>query len=899
MNNKKHHFRYSKAQWISMLESEIPGFDYQSTIKEIDRSICIEPINHPDDIKGLSGIVENDYEIIPRKLIYVPGGALDGNVFKNDALHGVEEINFLLSLISREEKNQNIGLCTLVVNPEKHFFYTIAKLRVLLVFTRKIAPENQVKIGLKLPTQNDVESLINYTTYSFAAKTAGVDFITTDDKVSVLKKLEAMCHVLNHETDLGVDVWKGSFLMEKLVTSITKEVNEAFKFPLFKHQEQQHDIEYSVAGEYPFLRGPYTGMYLIRPWTVRQYAGFSTAEESNAFYKSNLAQGQKGLSVAFDLPTHRGYDSDHPHVYGDVGKAGVAVDTVEDMKLLFKDIALDRVSVSMTMNGAVLPVMAFFIVAAQEQGVHQKDLRGTLQNDILKEFMVRNTYIYPPLPSMRIVKDIISYCAQHLPNFNPISISGYHMHEAGASTAQELAFTLADGVEYVKLCLEAGLKVDDFAPRLSFFWGTGMKFKDEVAKMRAGRVLWAELMQQFTPQNPKSGMLRVHCQTSGWSLIAQNPSNNIVRTTVEALAAISGHTQSLHTNALDEAIALPTPASAKIARDTQLYLQKEIGFTEVIDPFGGSEEIEKRTVELIEEARSILTQIDAMGGMTLAIKKRYPQSLIERNAAARQASIDAGEEIIVGLNKYQFEEKEKLNILEVDNEQVKQAQVERLEKIKTQRDNGEVKTLLAQIEKAAKGNANLLALCIKAAKARVTLGEISLALEKVFGRHQAVTQIRKGMYARAFNNDKVEVVRKLTKEFRKRDGRQPRILIAKMGQDGHDRGAKVIASAFADMGFDVDLAPLFQTPSQVVKQAIENDVHIIGISSLAGGHKALVSELMQTLKGQGLEDVIVIVGGIIPDNDHNLLKDIGVSFVFGPGTDITKAAEQLLNKMLS
>lgn len=899
MNNKKHHFRYSKAQWISMLESEIPGFDYQSTIKEVDRSICIEPINHPDDIKGLSGIVESNYEIIPRELIYVPGDALDGNVLKSDALHGIEEINFLLSLISREEKNQNIGLCTLVVNPEKHFFYTIAKLRVLLVFTRKIVPENQVKIGLKLPTQNDVESLINYTTYTFAAKTAGVDFITTDDKVSVLKKLEAMCHVLNHETDLDVDVWKGSFLMEKLVASITKEVNETFNFPLFKHQEQQHDIEYSIAGQHPFLRGPYTGMYLIRPWTVRQYAGFSTAEESNAFYKSNLAQGQKGLSVAFDLPTHRGYDSDHPHVYGDVGKAGVAVDTVEDIKLLFKDIALNRVSVSMTMNGAVLPVMAFFIVAAQEQGVQQKDLRGTLQNDILKEFMVRNTYIYPPLPSMRIVKDIISYCAQHLPNFNPISISGYHMHEAGASTAQELAFTLADGVEYVKLCLEAGLKVDDFAPRLSFFWGTGMKFKDEVAKMRAGRVLWAELMQQFTPQNPKSGMLRVHCQTSGWSLIAQNPSNNIVRTTVEALAAISGHTQSLHTNALDEAIALPTPASAKIARDTQLYLQKEIGFTEVIDPFGGSEEIEKKTEELIEEARSILTQIDVMGGMTLAIKKRYPQSLIERNAAARQASIDAGEEIIVGLNRYQFEEKEKLNILEVDNEQVKQAQVERLEKIKAQRDNGEVKTLLAQIEKAAKGSANLLALCIKAAKARVTLGEISLALEKVFGRHQAVTQIRKGMYARAFNNDKVEVVRKLTKEFRKRDGRQPRILIAKMGQDGHDRGAKVIASAFADMGFDVDLAPLFQTPSQVVKQAIENDVHIIGISSLAGGHKALVSELMQTLKGQGLEDVIVIVGGIIPDNDHNLLKDIGVSFVFGPGTDITKAAEQLLNKMLS
>jgi len=655
-----------------------------------------------------------------------------------------------------------------------------------------------------------------------------------------------------------------------------------------------------IAGIPPFLRGPYATMYVRRPWTIRQYAGFSTAEESNAFYRRNLKSGQKGLSVAFDLATHRGYDSDHKRVQGDVGKAGVAIDSVEDMKILFDDIPLNKMSVSMTMNGAVLPILAFYIVAAEEQGVNQKLLSGTIQNDILKEFMVRNTYIYPPEPSMKIIADIFKYTSKNMPKFNSISISGYHMQEAGATSEIELAYTLADGLEYIKKGLEAGMDIDSFAPRLSFFWAIGMNHFTEIAKLRAGRMLWAKLVKQFNPKNPKSLALRTHCQTSGWSLTEQDPFNNVARTTIEAMAAAFGGTQSLHTNALDEAIALPTDFSARIARNTQIYLQKETHITKTVDPWAGSFYIEKLTDEITTKAWKLIKEVEDLGGMTKAIEKGIPKMRIEEAAAKKQAKIDSGQDIIVGMNKYQLKEEDPLHILEVDNEAVRLSQIERLQKVKSTRNQKKVKIALKNLTNAAKrSDKNLLALAIKAAKERATLGEISDALETVYGRHKAVHKTISGVYSKEIKNDKLfKKATKLANQFAELEGRRPRIMIAKLGQDGHDRGAKVVATGYADLGFDVDIGPLFQTPEEATKQAIENDVHILGISSLAAGHKTLVPLVINELKKYGREDIMVIVGGVIPAQDYQFLFDAGAVGIFGPGTKIAQAAIDLLTILI-
>jgi methylmalonyl-CoA mutase len=639
-------------------------------------------------------------------------------------------------------------------------------------------------------------------------------------------------------------------------------------------------------------------MYLVRPWTIRQYAGFSTAEESNAFYRRNLAAGQKGLSVAFDLPTHRGYDSDHPRVKGDVGKAGVAIDTVEDMKQLFDQIPLDQMSVSMTMNGAVIPVMAFYIVAAEEQGVTPDKLTGTIQNDILKEFMVRNTYIYPPGPSMRIIGDIFKWLSDHMPKFNSISISGYHMHEAGATAEIELAYTLADGLEYIRTGLAAGLDIDDFAPRLSFFWGIGMDHLTEVAKMRAARVLWSELVAGFNPKDPKSLALRTHCQTSGWSLTAQDPYNNIGRTAIEAMSAVIGGTQSLHTNALDEAMALPSDASAAVARNTQLFLQGEGGLHRLIDAYGGSAWLEQRTEQLIEKAREYIREVEELGGMARAIEAGIPKQRIEEAAARRQARIDSGADRIVGVNVFPPDETTPLDLLEVDNTAVLSTRMASLAQVKASRDADKVRAALAAITDAAAGTGNLLASAIKAARARATLGEISDAMEPVFGRYVATTRLISGVYAKEISmNDAFRRARASADDFAERVGRRPRIMIAKLGQDGHDRGAKVIATSFADLGWDVDVGPLFQTPAEAALQAVENDVHILGISSLAAGHKVLVPETIEALRTLGRPDIGVVVGGIIPEHDHAFLHEQGVMAIFGPGTVIAEAAIKLLDKL--
>jgi len=654
------------------------------------------------------------------------------------------------------------------------------------------------------------------------------------------------------------------------------------------------------AGLPPFLRGPYATMYAIRPWTIRQYAGFSTAKDSNAFYKRNLAAGQRGLSVAFDLATHRGYGSDHERVIGDVGKAGVAIDSVLDMKILFDEIPLDKMSVSMTMNGAVLPILAFYIVAAEEQGVKPHQLSGTIQNDILKEFMVRNTYIYPPTPSMKIVADIFEFTSRNMPKFNSISISGYHMHEAGAPAHVELAYTLADGLEYIRTGLNAGIAIDDFAPRLSFFWGIGMNLFMEVAKMRAGRLLWSKIVKDFNPKNPKSMALRTHCQTSGWSLTEQDPYNNVTRTCIEALAAVIGGTQSLHTNSLDEAIALPTDFSARIARNTQLFIEKETGITKIVDPFAGSYYVESLTAQLAEKAWALIEEVETLGGMTKAIEAGIPKMRIEQAAAAKQARYDSGREVIVGVNKYKTDEKPDFNILEVDNIAVRKEQVERLQQLKNERDTAAVeRTLEALTQGAISGKANLLELAIDAARVRATLGEISYALEKVFGRYKANIRSISGVYSKEMKDQKpFEEVRKLSDKFAELDGRRPRILIAKMGQDGHDRGAKVIATSFADLGFDVDIGPLFQTPAEVALQAAENDVHVIGASSLAGGHKTLIPELREELRKIGREDILIVAGGVIPQQDYDFMKKAGASFIFGPGTVITEAAKEILQKLM-
>ncbi|WP_438965717.1 methylmalonyl-CoA mutase [Flavobacterium sp.] len=655
-----------------------------------------------------------------------------------------------------------------------------------------------------------------------------------------------------------------------------------------------------AAGFAPNLRGPYATMYVQRPWTIRQYAGFSTAEESNAFYRRNLAAGQKGLSVAFDLATHRGYDSDHERVFGDVGKAGVAIDSVEDMKVLFDQIPLGEMSVSMTMNGAVLPIMAFYIVAAMEQGVDIKDLSGTIQNDILKEFMVRNTYIYPPTPSMKIIADIFEYTSKNMPKFNSISISGYHMQEAGATADIELAYTLADGLEYIRTGIAAGMDIDTFAPRLSFFWAIGMNHFMEIAKMRAARMLWAKLLKQFHPKSDKSLALRTHCQTSGWSLTEQDPFNNVARTTVEAAAAAFGGTQSLHTNALDEAIALPTDFSARIARNTQIYLQEETKITKTVDPWAGSYYVESLTAEIAEKAWALIEEVEALGGMTKAIEEGIPKLRIEEAAARKQARIDSTQDIIVGVNKYRLEKEDPLHILDVDNDMVRKQQIERLEQIKASRDNEKVKACLAKLTDCAKNqNDNLLSLAVEAAKHRATLGEISDALEEVFGRYKAQIRSFSGVYSKEIKNDEsFEKAKLLADTFAKKEGRRPRIMIAKMGQDGHDRGAKVVATGYADVGFDVDIGPLFQTPKEAAKQAVENDVHILGVSSLAAGHKTLVPQVIEELKKYGREDIMVIVGGVIPAQDYQFLFDAGAVAVFGPGTKISDAAITILEVLL-
>ncbi|MDC8105816.1 methylmalonyl-CoA mutase [Chryseobacterium sp. PTM-20240506] len=652
----------------------------------------------------------------------------------------------------------------------------------------------------------------------------------------------------------------------------------------------------------PYLRGPYSTMYVQKPWTIRQYAGFSTAEESNAFYRRNLAAGQKGLSVAFDLATHRGYDSNHARVVGDVGKAGVAIDSVEDMKILFNEIPLDQISVSMTMNGAVLPILSFYIVAAEEQGVQQDQLSGTIQNDILKEFMVRNTYIYPPTPSMKIIADIFEYTSKYIPKFNSISISGYHMQEAGATPVLEMAYTLADGLEYVRTGIKAGMNVDDFAPRLSFFWAIGMNHFMEIAKMRAARYIWANLLKQFNPQNPKSLALRTHSQTSGWSLTEQEPFNNITRTAIEALSSALGGTQSLHTNALDEAIALPTDYSAKIARNTQIILQQESGICDVVDPMGGSNLVESLTQQMIEEAMRYIDEVEQEGGMTKAIEAGIPKMRIEEAAARKQAKIDSGEEFIIGVNSFKSALKqEPIEILDIDNTEVRRKQIERLDSIKQTRNGEAVEEILNEIRESAKtGKGNLLALCIEAARRRVTLGEMSDAMEESFGRYKANIRTISGVYAmNASKNEYFEKALHLTQKFEEEEGRRPRLMVAKMGQDGHDRGAKVVATAFADMGFDVDVAPLFQTPEEVAKQAVENDIHILGVSSLAAGHKTLVPQVVEELKKLGADDVTIVVGGVIPQQDYEFLYANGADFIFGPGTNLPKCAVEILDKFLN
>ncbi|MHB1398005.1 MAG: methylmalonyl-CoA mutase [Trichloromonadaceae bacterium] len=696
--------------------------------------------------------------------------------------------------------------------------------------------------------------------------------------------------------------WESLVKKETKVESLSKLTWETPEGISVKPLYTKADVEHlatadTLPGLAPFVRGPMASMYAGRPWTVRQYAGFSTAEESNAFYKRNLAAGQQGLSVAFDLATHRGYDSDHPRVVGDVGKAGVAIDSVEDMKILFGDIPLDQVSVSMTMNGAVLPILANYIVAAEEQGVAQELLAGTIQNDILKEFMVRNTYIYPPDPSMRIIADIIEYTSKHMPKFNSISISGYHIQEAGANNALELAFTLADGIEYVRAAIAKGLDVDAFAPRLSFFFAIGMNFFMEASKLRAARFLWAQLMRQFNPKNPKSSMLRTHCQTSGWSLTEQDPYNNVIRTTLEALAAVLGGTQSLHTNALDEAIALPTDHSARIARNTQLVIQEESGVCNVVDPLGGSYYVESLTASLIEEAQKILDEIESLGGMTKAIESGMPKLRIEASAAKKQAAIDSGRDVIVGVNKYKLAKEDPIDVLDIDNSAVREGQITRLKKMRASRDEAGCQQALAAITAACQNNSdNLLGLCVNAARLRASVGEISDAMEAVFGRHRAEIKLVSGAYGSVVESDQDFIALKTRIEaFAASEGRRPRILVAKMGQDGHDRGAKVVASAYADAGFDVDMGPLFQTPEEAAKMAVENDVHVVGVSSLAAGHKTLVPQLAAELKKLGADDIAIVCGGVIPRQDYNELYAAGAARIFGPGTPITKSAVETLD----
>jgi methylmalonyl-CoA mutase len=839
----------------------------------------------------------------------------------------IEKAEELKSRFDELRVDNGVSLVNVEVYLSTNFFYEVARLRSLRlalesVFDGKCPSITAICGPEQLNGEDDYTNLLRTTTKALSAVVGGADLVyvksfSKEASEKSVRWARNISHLLKHEShfDWVNDTANGSYLVEYLCKQLlaSVEVKSTSQEGSAKTNLSQENVEIKtrygkedvptssqfVSGLAPNLRGPYGSMYTVRPWTVRQYAGFSTAEESNAFYRRNLAAGQKGLSVAFDLATHRGYDSDHPRVSGDVGMAGVAIDSVEDMKLLFDGIPLDKMSVSMTMNGAVLPVMAFYIVAAEEQGVEQSSLAGTIQNDILKEFMVRNTYIYPPAHSMRIVSDIFKYTSQNMPKFNSISISGYHMQEAGANAAIELAYTLADGLEYVRTGVEAGLHIDQFAPRLSFFWGIGMNYFTEIAKMRAGRLLWAKLIKQFDPQNAKSLALRTHCQTSGWSLTEQDPFNNVARTCIEAKAAAMGGTQSLHTNALDEAIALPTDFSAKIARDTQLYLQQETGITKVVDPWGGSYYVEALTEELVNKAWELIQEIEELGGMSKAIEAGVPKMRIEESAARKQARIDSKEDVIVGVNAYTTTDKADIDILEIDNAQVRNGQVARLKALRANRNEEDVKAALSALEEGAGSTGeNLLALAVNAARSRASLGEISDALEKHFGRYQAVSNSVSGVYSKEIKmNDEFKQALDASDGFAEEHGRRPRILVAKMGQDGHDRGAKVIATGFADLGFDVDIGPLFQTPSEVAKQAIENDVHVLGVSSLAGGHKTLVPEVVEELKKQGRGDIVVVAGGVIPEQDYDHLYANGVSFVFGPGTVLSKAAIQIIEKI--
>jgi methylmalonyl-CoA mutase len=905
------------AEWEAAVRKDLSQVDYDKLTRRTEQGIPIKPYYRREDLERLGGLPDLERSEQPWEEAQEwtpPTGAVRADKLYESGATAAQQLGLALAEAVAVPHGETASEIVFVYTVGANYFLEIAKLRAarLLWSTAKAGLGRQD--AARIHVRTDPANLIRATTEAMSAIIGGCDSLTVEPAGFDSRLALNVHRILREEAHLpGVaDPASGCYYIASLTIDLAREAWKVFQQsrPEFGNipfeprltglpPTTMEHLDYA-AGIPPFLRGPYPTMYTMQPWTIRQYAGFSTAEESNAFYRRNLAAGQKGLSVAFDLATHRGYDSDNERVVGDVGKAGVAIDSVEDMKILFDQIPLDKMSVSMTMNGAVLPVMAFYIVAAEEQGVQPEQLAGTIQNDILKEFMVRNTYIYPPEPSMRIVGDIFRYCSQKMPKFNCISISGYHMQEAGATADIELGYTLADGLEYIRAGINAGLSIDDFAPRLSFFWDIGMDHFTEIAKLRAARVLWAKIVKSFHPKNPKSMALRAHSQTSGWSLTAQDVFNNVTRTCIEALAAVLGHTQSLHTNALDEAIALPTDFSARIARDTQIYLQKETGVTKVVDPWAGSFYVESLTHQLMHRAWDHIQEIERLGGMTKALETGLPKMRIEEAAARRQARIDSGREVIVGVNKYQVDTDNRIQVLEVDNHAVRDKQLERLSAIRATRDENAVRDSLAILTgAAATGEGNLLELSVNAARARATLGEISGALEKVFGRYQAVTRTISGVYSSESRNDpEFQRARALTTEFARIEGRRPRILVAKMGQDGHDRGARVIATAFADLGFDVDVGPLFQTPREAARMAAENDVHVLGISTLAGGHKTLVPELIAELRTLGRGDILVYVGGVIPPQDYEWLTVAGVAGVFGPGAAIPVCAQTILSKLM-
>lgn len=933
------------------------SFELKESASDIIRDYVNYIHSKKYDLKSIQGVIRSSNHIsklinttIDLHLLRVINIPCSGTNYTDQISAGLTNA----AKIYDELRNQGISSTSIFENFSfsltigTDYFAEIAKIKALRLLVGKLAETKNINLNLDEihihcigSSFNDEKyaphgNMIKGATASMSALLGGANSIKTipEDALNVMEHRVAqnISSILREESYLGkvADPVAGSYYISNLINEFanrswqtfsgeelvfsTKRSSPEITFekwhspekidisPVFTKKDLKY-VEHTAfsAGVPPYLRGPYSTMYAGKPWTIRQYAGFSTAKDSNAFYRRNLAAGQKGLSVAFDLATHRGYDSDHERVAGDVGKAGVAIDSVLDMKILFDQIPLDKMSVSMTMNGAVIPIMAFYIVAAEEQGVKPEQLSGTIQNDILKEFMVRNTYIYPPAPSMRIISDIFKYTSGNMPKFNSISISGYHMQEAGATADLELAYTLADGLEYLKTGVSAGMDIDSFAPRLSFFWAVGMNHFMEIAKMRAGRLLWAKIVKQFNPKNPKSMALRTHCQTSGWSLTEQDPYNNVTRTCIEALAAVLGHTQSLHTNALDEAIALPTDYSARIARNTQLFLQNETNITKVVDPWGGSYYVEKLTHDLVEKAWSLIQEVQELGGMTKAIESGIPKMRIEEAAARKQARIDSGQDFIVGVNKYQVENDADFDLLEVDNAAVRKEQLELLVKLKEERNEEATQHSLSAITKCAlSGKGNLLELAIEAARQRATLGEISLAMEQVFGRHKATIRSISGVYSGEVKMDEAfREAKELSDQFAELEGRRPRIMVAKMGQDGHDRGAKVIATSFADLGFDVDIGSLFQTPKEVAQQAIENDVHVIGASSLAAGHKTLIPELIEHLKSLGRPDIMVTAGGVIPPKDYDFLYKAGVAGVFGPGTVIAKAAKDILIKLLN